>query len=577
MADILSMRRLLGFKDFFPNEKPRLKDYYAKKIGKETIEKSTSFFLSFLRHKGNPEVEPLLREWFTFYDFKYYQSPYYIAIEGEYNRIKNYHPNEHHALISVESLLDMFLWSKDKIEIPDTLNNDDVSVTLPFLELILLFNDDVLKRYEKATTSINQFKDSKRIQRLILAGSFSQSDLINVDYAQLFFTQVFKKAKLLSYLEKEARYSKLLNRLLIEFKCDSKEEFLKAVGSAIILPLKTKEPSWSVLSLVGTPDREKSTAILENLAVSESTLINQEQDDYILLRNKPFHKIAEGEYRVIFELFLIKKLYNGLIFKLSSYDENFLGDIRDDFSEGVLVYETLTAILNSCDSIMITGNKFKQIFKLKREPDFYCRDKNNILLFESKDFFMPGKSKLSYDFKIIESELMKDGRLKKAVTQLVTNIGRCFKKEFPDKAYQANEILVYPVIIVHDSLYSCPALNYWVYYWFIEELEKLKTNPEYKEFDFNNIVPLTVIEIDTLILYQNQFVQKEIDLASLIRAYQSHVRFDLAGKLPAHLVEKHALQSAISFSEFVREYVLKKGIQINFETIIEMLKEYNIS
>lgn len=44
MANILTMRRLLGFKDFFPNENPKNKEHYASKLGKEIIEKSTCFF-----------------------------------------------------------------------------------------------------------------------------------------------------------------------------------------------------------------------------------------------------------------------------------------------------------------------------------------------------------------------------------------------------------------------------------------------------------------------------------------------------------------------------------------------------
>jgi hypothetical protein len=70
---------------------------------------------------------------------------------------------------------------------------------------------------------------------------------------------------------------------------------------------------------------------------------------------------------------------------------------------------TLMAILKSSDAILITGENFKN---LEREPDFYFRDENVIILFESKDFFMSGKSKLSYDFDMIEGELMKEGRLK---------------------------------------------------------------------------------------------------------------------------------------------------------------------
>lgn len=570
------MQRLLGFKDFFPNEKPHEKEYYASKLGKEIIEKSTCFFLSFLRHKGTPDVNPLLQEWFTFYDFKWFKSPTYWQIEAEYRRIKNHHQGEEHSIISVESLLNMFLWVRDNNHVPDIIESHDASSSLPLLELVLLFNDDVLKNYEKASQSISQFGDDRKMQRLILAGSFSQSDLINIDYAQLLYTQIYKKAKLLKFIEAEQKYSHLLAKLLTEFKCDTKEEFLKAVGAAAIIPLKSYRPSWTILSLENTPDKEKSSHILDNLAIGEAEAIIIEQDDYLQLRNKPFQKLSNEEYRIIFELFLIKKIYNGLIFKLSSYDKDFLGNIRDDFSEGVLLYETLKFILGNGVSKIITGNEFKDV-GLKREPDFYSRKDNVIMLFESKDFFMRGEYKLSYDFSIIERELMKDGRLKKAVTQIVTNIERCLLSEIPlDDIKSIDDKVIIPSIIVHDSIYSAPALNFWVYYWFIDELQRVKENPNLKHINFDNIRPITVIEIDTLILYEEQFKNGGFELVSLIERYHEHVQFSQVNNLPPEKIEEHALKSAISFSEFVRYVALSNGVDINFTIISKMLNEFGI-
>jgi hypothetical protein len=78
-------------------------------------------------------------------------------------------------------------------------------------------------------------------------------------------------------------------------------------------------------------------------------------------RDKPFQKIGDTEFRVVFDLFLIKKLYNGIIFKLSSYDKDFLGNIRSDFSEGVLVYDTLSSILPAEKAIKIPLASIQQL------------------------------------------------------------------------------------------------------------------------------------------------------------------------------------------------------------------------
>ena len=575
MANFLTMRRLLGFKDFYPNEPPREKLYYANQIGKDVIQKTTPFFLSFLKFGGFPEIIPLLRYWFTFNDFKYSSSVYYHHIIAEYKRIKNFH-KESHSILSVESLLNLFLWSVQEAAIIQDKENVDASITLPFLELILLFNDDVLERYQKASHSIQHYRDERQLQRIILAESFSQSDLINIDYTQLLYTQIYKKSKLLIFLEKSDKYASFLSRLLTEFNCANKEEFLISLGSAVFNSFQSKEPSWTALTIKNNSGEEKAAYILENLALSSDELQTSDQDDYLILRNKPYQKIAKGEYRVVFELFLIKKIYTGLIFKLSTYNKDFLANIRNDFSEEILVYQILNSILNKLNSKIITGREFKEM-QLEREPDFYYRKSDNIILFESKDFFMCGEKKLSYDFAIIETELKKNGRLKKGVIQLVKNIDRCFKQEIPtDNFYTADNISIFPVLIVHDSLYSAPALNYWIYYWFMDELLLLKSQEFYKDFDFNKVCPITLIEIDTLILYEQSFINEKLDLINLIKAYHLYVQYGKEKDLPPERLEQHVYKSVLSFSEFARDYAHKNDIHLDLKIISEMLSEYGI-
>lgn len=279
-------------------------------------------------------------------------------------------------------------------------------------------------------------------------------------------------------------------------------------------------------------------------------------------------------------MYIVAKVYTGLTFKLSSLADNFLSNIRYDFSEGVLVYDILRSILSPYDSKLpdnfklITGKDFEDIH-LKRAPDFYCRIRNEILLFESKDFFMPGKEKLSYDFSTIERGLMEKDRLGKAITQLIKNIERCILLQLPlDNSYEPDAVSIYPVIIVHDALYSAPALNYWIHYRLMDELELLKSDERFKEFDFSKIVPLTIIEIDTLILYEIHFITKKIDLLTMIELYHCHVRFDLGEKLSPAYTEEHALKSALSFSEFARDYANDHEIQLNIGMLAEMLKKY---
>lgn len=575
MANKITMKRLLGFKDFFPNEDPNSKEDYASKVGKEWLKTLCCHFLGLFRSNAVPEIDELFKNWFTFSEFEYSKSPSYFLIADEYKRIQNHHPDEGHEIISAESLLNMFLWASSNTNIPEQVEHLDASSAMPALKLYLLFNDEVLVNYNKTVETIKTIKDNREFQRLTLAMTFPQNDLINIDYAQLTYTQFYKAALLLDFLEKTDRYKKIFEALLNEFHCKDKEEYLKSVGAAIILPFRGNKPGWVEISTANSESKGHANHVMQQLSI-QSNEISDLQNDFLALRNTPFYLVQEDSYRVIFDLFLIKKMYNGLIFKLSSYDKNFLGNIRNDFSEEVLVYDILNKVLSSSSSTQITGVEFKEV-GLKREPDYYSEDFSDILLFESKDFFMRGEIKLSYDFSLIEGEFKREGRFKKATEQLCKNIERCILKELPlARDYNIETLRIFPILIVHDSLYSAPGLNYVLNDWVNDELILLKQDERFQSFDFSRIMPLTVIEIDTLILYQPQFESKEFDLIRLIEEYHSHVNYSFTDSLPPEQAEEQAMKSVIPFSEFVRDYSFKKNIQLDMRIMHELLDKFGI-
>jgi hypothetical protein len=577
MANEVSMSRLLGFQDFFPGEKPQPKEYYAKHAGKDLIETFCCFFLGYFRHGAIPAIPQLLQNWFTFMGRPYFSSPSYWHVITQYARIRREHPGESHSILSEESLLNLFLWTKKNLDIPGKVEPIDASVMLHMFILNLLFNDDVLNNYQKAVDSAKKY-DNRMLQRMFLATSFPQSDIINVDYAQLMYTQFYKLMLLLDFLEATPEYQPLFKHLLDDFSCNSKAEFLKAIAGAVFTSFKGQNPGWSALTVDKANDVGKSKSFLDKLTLSDAEA-STDQNDYLPLRDKPFQKLDGGEYRIVFDLFLVKKLYNGIIFKLSDYSnkddkliKGFLGKIRDDFSEAVLVYDTLAKVFHPTGAVVKTGNEFKAA-KVEREPDFYARIDNSIVLFESKDFYMPGASKLSYDFDTIEGELKKDGRLGKAVKQLKKNIERTIAKRLIlDTAYDPAQAKIYPVIIVHDSLYSSPSLNYWVNSWLTDEIAALKAANTFPGFDYTRIMPVTLVEVDTLILYLHHFQTKQFDLISLMDLYHQHVRLDLQGQD----ADNHIFQSVLPFSEFVREYGYTIGVTLNMDILKKLYKDYGI-
>ena len=563
-----------------------------KKIGKEMLFKLSCHFLSYFKLDEVPSNELLLKDWFTYNKFKYYQSPsYYLALSG-YQRLLKIFPKQRFEILCVESCLKLFTWVKFKREIPETVNDSDASVTLPLFKLYLLFNDEVLKNYQTASDSVKGYEDNRAIQRNLLAISFPQHDFLNVDFAQLLVSQFYKAMKLLNFLEHNDNYRDLYRVMLKEFHCASKEEYIKGITPAVFASLGNLKPEWTVINIRKDENFEKNCAFLDSISFAPNDDMIYEQDDYLQLRSNPLQKIADDQYRIIFDLFLAKKIYNGLFFKLSEIDQrnkkenkekgtellfvkDFPGTFRNEFSECVLVYEILNEIYSDKAVVRITGNEFKDA-KLEREPDYYIRGDNKIILFESKDFFIKGEIKLSYDFKKIEAEL-RNNRLEKAVKQLERNIRRVITKQLIlDNDYDVNEIEIYPVIIVHDSLYSASALNYWIHYWLQDAISKMKEEKEFSKFDFEKIKPLTIIEIDTLILFVSQLKEGKLNIIDLIDNYQQYVDYGRINFKSIEEIKTHAHQSAIPFSEFVRDYSNKFGIEFNMRQLTNLFNDYGI-
>ncbi len=575
---------MLGYKEFFPNEQQRPIDEYVELLGQDLMQKTCSHFLSMFRLNGVPPVEQLLCEFFTFNELKCNDVPEYHKVAEQYRFIVKSTGVNKFSLITVEPFLRMFMWLWQHPEVGKANRESSPENMLSFFKLVLIFNTKVAKDIASARKQAETYLDQTRYHRIQLAMTFPQSDFLNVDYMQLLVTQFYKAIELLNFISTEPDFALLNTAFLKDYNCDSKEEYFKSLALAIILPLQRMTVGWNVINVPKEDNFEKSCDFLEKIAVNWDEDAISDQNDYLPLRSNPLLKLKRGEYRVIYDSFLIKKMYNGLVFILSGlvkkdealFQANLLGELRRRFSENILLYTVMQRIYGESGFKTITGEEFQKA-QLKREPDYFMRDMNDIFLFESKDFYIKGKTKLSYNFSLIEPALKKD-RLEKATQQLACNVARVFRKQLIlDDNYDVALLNIYPIVIVHDPLYSCPCLNYWVNGWFQQELKKIKAEAGMEVLDMQRIMPLTIVEVDTLILYQPHFQNDLMNLKALLDSYHKQVdlnHFTFISKMQA---ENHALQSSIPFAEYVRRHQYDNDIEPNIKWLSEMLKGYGIN
>ena len=172
--------------------------------------------------------------------------------------------------------------------------------------------------------------------------------------------------------------------------------------------------------------------------------------------------------------------------------------------------------------ISFNGEDFRKS-NIKGEPDYYIRNWNDIFLFEFKDSKINKEIKISSDYnslkKTIEEKFVqKSNKRPSAIKQLVNNINRILNYDISlDTKYNNQKIKIYPVLVVGDSKFSIPGISCILN-------EYLKKELENNGITNDRIMDLIIVDIDTLILYQNDFCRKNLTLRNIIDEYYSYLK-----------------------------------------------------
>ena len=199
-------------------------------------------------------------------------------------------------------------------------------------------------------------------------------------------------------------------------------------------------------------------------------------------------------------------------------------------------------------------------------PDYYVRNGNKIFLFESKDILPSVNVKKSFDFSLIKEELEKklyfnEKGSPKAVLQLINTIREILNEDIKfDNNFKSRKIKIYPVLVLHYRLFNVGGLNKLINFWFKEELGKL----ENEGLEISNVKPLVIIDIDTLIFYQDLFKDKKLNLENCLEEfYETYFDFKLKLKKIKNKAEvAEALRnSLLPFATYLDKKVDKLSIR----------------
>lgn len=221
----------------------------------------------------------------------------------------------------------------------------------------------------------------------------------------------------------------------------------------------------------------------------------------------------------------------------------------------------------------LTGEDCKRINnKIQGEPDYYIRTGKDIFLFEFKDKLIEGEKKESRNsdeiIKMINTKFIeKDG-----IPQIVNNINRIVSGTFGyDKKIKSSNANIYPILVIGDSRFDVPGLNYWLN-------EIMMNNLAAYSIQSKNIKPLIIISIDTLILYRYDFNECIIKLKHVLKNYYQFLRLKYEPKdniYPKNKLHDNLFQKFTSFSNFLTDKYRIKSTQFNSDFITKIIKERN--
>ena len=436
-------------------------------------------------------------------------------------------------------------------EIPPTeFNNDGTPDSFEYdLFRVILYLNEILMKFNSYDES-----DTSNFQALVYLSNYVHNDLINIDYKRVLLTQIYFFNSLSRFLEEYEGAKGLMDGILEKLKIDNLDEFLYTVTSLVAFYVEDK--SSQMLRLDTNKAFRFNEGVCDFLSIGKndvySSSIYDENErnnrnlnlDYRVFRSHPLIKMEEGCYIIFSVPVLCERLYNGFVFDLMSvFDgKDFFSFYNKHFVERYLFRNTIVTCLGKKVSYTyptitaVISNISEE--EQDNQPDFYIREKDNLVIFECKSIKINSSIRDDADVKSLvellqnklyesKTNLDKSRHTKKktekvGISQLVDCINCIEDDKFPFDKSIPDDVAYYPVLVLDDPLIVQLGLTNLTNHWYFRRVSK-----ELKGAACN---PLIVMSIDTLALYSNTFKQQ--GFATIFdRFFSENVSFSKDGSI----------------------------------------------
>ncbi|NBA85538.1 hypothetical protein GVN16_07190 [Emticicia sp. CRIBPO] len=383
--------------------------------------------------------------------------------------------------------------------------------------------------------------------------------------------QLLKASYFFEFCKLDNEYKSYLESFLSFYSFKSYEEYIWNILHPFLLMMTNDE----ITCKIHIDQKDISTInFFKHFLINDKKVTLDE--DYLLLRQFPILYRATNTYIFLNINFFIDKLYHGFLFdfvdvlKKSGLETFDYGQLKRDmgnrFSETHLFYMIMEKCFTSFGNFRNSGTDLKKKLD-EREPDYILRNENEIFLFEFKDSTINSNIKYSEDASIIKDELLEkfestkknvDKPKNKAVNQLKNSIVDILNSKFQQKEidnFEPNNVIIYPIFVFTDVVMEASGVNYFL-------KERLNALIENENLPKNRIRDMVLINLDTLILYQDLFKESLIDFGECVKSYLG-------------FVSQGSPETKLSaFDEYFKYYIVRKGFKVvtkpkDFDEIIK--------
>lgn len=509
--------KILNIKHLFPQELNLEVKQLLSGFSQKDIIMASSTFLSFLNKKSKfQDIEEFTKYFFC----------------SDNNELANFVFEKWSSLAKVSKEPVIFFNPTSSLQLLQasfhlenkvvTLSNKEFELRL--FKAYLILNYQNYLKIETGKQKLFESKYNRGSAEYTLALSFPYNDLINYDIHDVVISQFIKAYYLFNFLNADSKYETLIKLLVNYFQFHDSNEILNELMKTAIEVTNPKILNEKFIQFTFAKTKQHDALLQYIERLSLQTYINDDDFDFIEIREAPFYKIEDRTYRALYNLFIAEKMYKSLyfLFHKINNDNNLGHDIKYIYSK-VFAEEFLVDMI--CRHIFQrnTVNLSDKDINQESAPDFYSRNNGTVYLIESKDVLLNKKIKPSYDIEIYEKEFRKkfyeaedNGKIHGiGVKQLIRTIKNILTKKINyDSVEQIQDIEIYPILILHDRQFECQGFNHIINKWFM--VEKLKLHAE--GIDVSNVRPVTVINIDTLIIYMD-YLTENMDLKEQINGY----------------------------------------------------------